>query len=609
MTMRSGLPLLAVLMLATAGCVPSDAEIADELSASRREAYLEWKSRRDRGDFPEARLDGPLSLDDAIKIALQYNKQLRAALQNREIARGGRIGSYAVVLPTLNVSGSNSHTEGGRGGYLDNYAAGLTIRQPIYDAAMAPRLVSARLNTALEDEKIREQVQTLIANVANTYYDVLLAYRMMDTHREALASAETQYRMVSEKKKQETATEYDVLRAQVDVATYRASMQTEMNNIDTNRVSLLKLMGASQESEVTFSDKLEFLPMRPVLERAVEIASATRADLRQSELTYRLEQEAVRIAMSEFLPVLGGNYSQSWGESAGGSFGRNPWSIGIGAEYSLGAEKFGGLVQAKARARQAQINILDTQETTVAEIRRHMNTLANAEETVKALAVNQDAASEALRLALVGYQAGVKTEVDVTDARKAMTEVIGNYYQALANHTKARLNLQVAMGVLGPARINDSMPLPPNVPIANIAEFAAADYVPPVPIPMPMSDSRKGGPAPADAKPSAPAPAPPGAGMARANQAPLPASRPVPARAAAVPAPVRPAVVSPAPATASSGPGRTGSGLPIPPELVETKPPAPEAPPVAAAGEPRPLFRITVKNGGNAVPEVARAGR
>ena len=140
------------------------------------------------------------------------------------------------------------------------------------------------------------------------------------------------------------------------------------------------------------------------------------------------------------------------------------------------------------------------------EIARSRNTLPAAEELAKALQVKQTAAGEALRLVLVGYQAGVRTEVDVTDARKALTEVMGQYYTALSDHTKARLNLQVAMGVLGPCIVTDGAQMPPAVPIANIEEFAATDYVAPKPITIPSIEdtpapgSRNNGARSGDAK-------------------------------------------------------------------------------------------------------------
>ncbi len=618
MRIHTKLCLLSVMFLALAplGCVPSDAQIDAEMSASRREAYLEWTAKRDRGQTAEIKMEGPLSLDDAVKVALQYNKILQMALQEREITRGDRISEYSIVLPSVGLAAGTGHREGDPGGYFDHFSYGFTVSQNLLDASIPPRLRMARLNTALTDEGIRSQVQDLISSVANTYYDVLLGQQMVEVYRESLISAETQYRMVAEKKKQETATDYDVLRAQVDVATYRANMQNAMNDVDTNRVALLKYMGASQDSEITFSDKLEFLPMRPVFERAVEIAAGLRPDLRQAELNYRLEQEAVRIARSQFIPTLGATFTQTWSQNTNrNSFGRRPWNLDFGASVNYGIDSYGGLVSAKARAKQQQINILDVQETTIKEIRQYMNSLANAEETVKALVVNQDAAREALRLVLVGYQAGVKTEVDVTDARKALTDVMGQYYNALTNHTKARLNLQIAMGVLGPTCITDAMPTKPNVPIANITEFAATDYVPPQPIPMPSaSDVNLNTPRVRPEPPAAQArPAPLPAPVASTPvMAPVPVPAPVPTPVVAMPAPAPTPMPAPAAQPALSGmimPPPPGAAPAAPPAIQTAAPQAPVQPVVAPATrpeepKPQPLFRITTREN---LPEVARA--
>ncbi len=472
---------LCISCLAAApGCLPSDEQIAAETLAMRQHAYKEWKSARERGDEQSARLNGPLSLDDAIRLALQYNKELLSAMQNREITAGQRMSAYGIILPSLRATGSTSVVENG-GGLFDNYSYGLTVNQPIAQGVSYPaQLRQARLLTALTDEQIRAQVQTLIQTTATYYYDVLLAQHMVNTQREGLVSAEAQLRMVTERRRQETATDYDVLRAQVDVATYRARMIQAQNDIDSGRVNLLKVMGVSQDSEITFSDKLVFIPMRPVFERAVQIASANRADLRIAELNARSEQEAVRIAQSQFFPVLAASAGNTTAlrRIGGARPERGNWNAGLNMTWDLGIDLWGNLRSRRAEEIQSQIDLLDVQETTVQEIRLQMYNLVNSEEMVKALEVNQDAASEALRLVLVGYQAGVRTEVDVTDARRALTEVQGDYYTALYNHTRNRLDLQVAMGILGPALVSDCNMLAPTVPIANIEEFAATDYQP-----------------------------------------------------------------------------------------------------------------------------------
>ena len=483
-TIRGMTCLVLGLSCVFAGCIPSDAAIEGEIAAERRAAYLDWKRMRDRGESTAANVSGPLALDDAIKLALQYNKSLQNTLQERDVARGGRIAAWNVALPSVTISGGATLSENRADtGNITNYSSGVTVSQPIMQGEAIPaRLRTARLTTALTDENIRSAVQTLIASVANSYYDVLLAQLLLESNKEAVTSAEAQLRVVTEKRKQETATDYDVLRAQVDVATYRAQMLGQQNQIDTSRVALLKYMGVSQDSDITFSDRLEFLPMRPVFERAVEIAAGRRPDLRAAGLSARMADEAVKIARSAYWPALSGSFSQSFSDVSGqnrrAAFSRNDWSAELGARWTFGIDTYGNVETSKARARQSRIDMLDREEAMLSEIRTFMNSLSNAEEVVKALVVNQDAAREALRLVEIGHQAGVKTELDVQDARKALTDVQAKYATSLADHTKARLNLQIAMGVLGPQRVSDGPISRPGVPIANIEEFAATDVKP-----------------------------------------------------------------------------------------------------------------------------------
>ncbi|GEM_PF-317114 len=481
--MATCLALTSVFTLG--GCLPSDAEIESDMAYERRAAYLDWKAQRERGEATSARVDGPLSIDDAIKIALQYNKNLQMYMQDRDIARGQRIAAWDVALPSVLVSGDATLTErtrmnDGRRTNLDSYGTSVKVTQPLFQGEAIPAAIRrSRFFTALTDETIRETIQQLIADVASSYYDVLLAQHLLDTNLVAVESAREQLRVVTEKRRQETATDYDVLRAQVDVASYSADMLSQQNQIDTSRVALLKYMGVSQDSEITFSDSLEFLPMRPVFERAVEIASGLRPDLRQAELTARMNDEAVKIQRSAFFPAVGAMFQQGWSDSnEHTSFSRNRWSTGLTATWDLGIDNVGNLEEAKANARKSRIDILNREEDMLREIRQQMNTLANAEEVVRALEVNRTASEEALRLVEIGYQAGVRTELDVQDARKARTDVLAQYYTALADHTKARLNLQLAMGVLGPQRVDSGQPRGPSVPIANIQEFAATDYEP-----------------------------------------------------------------------------------------------------------------------------------
>ena len=61
---------------------------------------------------------------------------------------------------------------------------------------------------------------------------------------------------------------------------------------------------------------------------------------------------------------------------------------------------------------------------------------------------NLTRAQESLRLAEVGYREGINTQVETIDAQSALTEARANYYRAIYNHLKSKLDLHKAMGTL-----------------------------------------------------------------------------------------------------------------------------------------------------------------
>ena len=109
----------------------------------------------------------------------------------------------------------------------------------------------------------------------------------------------------------------------------------------------------------------------------------------------------------------------------------------------------GELIAAKARLKQREIELKSVEEDVFLDVRQALLNLKNADEYVESQQLNLQHAEEGLRLAMTGYREGVNTEVEIVDARSALTEARGNYYKALFDHSMARLSLDQARGLLG----------------------------------------------------------------------------------------------------------------------------------------------------------------
>ena len=474
--------------LCFAGCM-SQGRLYQEVRTARSRAYVDWQRTRENGQDTQAHLEGELALEDAIKLSMIYNKSLQAALQQRENARGRVVASYAEVLPKVSAAAGYTRLDevasfdvGGQSmslGLLNNYSVDLVVRQPIFrGGAMTAAMRGARVFAYLADERVRGQVQLTIFEVANAYYATLLAQHLCAVNEEAVKSAEAHLEDVKRKRTQGVASEYDVLRAQVDVSNFRAEMIQQRNGIHLAQTRLLKEIGVSQDSQVTLSDPLTYSPMEPVLEEAVRLAYDNRADLYQAELGIRLQVEALRIARSKYWPTVDAIFTQGWSRpnphSSTDSRWGDAWTAGITVDWPLfdGLRREGCVIQEKALLQQRNIELLDTQERVLLDVQQALLSLRDAEEFVESQRLNLERAEEGLRLAEVGYREGINTEVEITDARAALTRARALHFQAIYGHTIARLFLQRAIGILGPRAGVNTVPTEARVKPGYIEEFA-----------------------------------------------------------------------------------------------------------------------------------------
>ncbi|MHC4886046.1 MAG: TolC family protein [Planctomycetota bacterium] len=458
--------LITLSLILIAGCV-SQRAFDREMDQVRAEAYDTWLTQREvkerRGRDSEAHLSGTLLLNDALMLAFRNNRSIQAIMLERVKAKGQVWQAWSAVMPTAALKGNFKRLDDEQfapANESDTYSAELTVTQPLFKGgAIRASLRRVPIVRALADEQIRSTAQTVFYNVTKAYYDALLARRLTLVNRAALDSAAAQLRDVNAKVDQGEATRFDVLRAEVDVANFRSNMIRERNRAELAEASLLHLLGASQESKIKLAEELNYVAMKPVFKRAVEMAHKNRSDLRLAELSIRQQEEVLRIAKSAYYPQLSLFVSRlfsnphphyasvskpdDWGDTH---------TVGVTMNMSLfdGLSREGKVSEARATLKQQNINLLDAQEKALLELRTAMLSLNNAEELVESQKKNEERASEGLRLAEVGYKEGVNTEVEVVDARKALTEARGNYYEAIYAHALSRLDLQRAMGVLAP---------------------------------------------------------------------------------------------------------------------------------------------------------------
>jgi outer membrane protein len=446
------------------GC-ESKEEFTNEVTLSRESAYKQWEGRKEAEKQTQPMISGTLTLDDCLKLALTNNKTLLKTIEEREAARGGEVGSYTAILPRLDLSAGyqrldrpQSFTVAGNKlelGDADNYSLGLRVTQPIFAGGAIPARINAgRLSVLLADQAVRNAVQETVYAAQLGYYTVLLDQQLYNISEDAVKSSQAHLNDVKQKRAAGVASDYDVLRSEVDLSNFTAQLIQSRNAINVAKASLIKIMGVSQDSVFTPGDKLIYSAYKITMEEAVGNAYRNRPDLFTKELTIRQQKELLTIARSTYYPAVNGYFNDNWTRPDphdpmlnewGGA-----WNFGFAASWPIfdGFSREGNVITQKARLKQSQIDLVDTEETALFELTRTILSIEDTAEFVDSQKFNLSRATEGLRLVEAGYRQGVNTQVEVIDAQTALTTARANYYQSIYSHDVAKLDLQRAMGTL-----------------------------------------------------------------------------------------------------------------------------------------------------------------
>jgi outer membrane protein TolC len=452
------LGVLVILQLA--GCTGSE-QFYEEVTMSRDTAYRQWKTRRQHQKQSQTYISGKLSMEDCVKLTLVNNKTLQRTLQEKEIARGGELKSYSAILPSVGLTGDYLRKDEVASlgpitfGDVDNYSTGLKVTQPVFaGGSIAAKINAGKLFSLLTDQTVRAAAHDVIYSAKHSYYDVLLNQHLYQISADAVRSAQAHLDDVKQKRQGGVASDFDVLRAEVELSNFEAELIQNKNAINIAKTRLLKVMGISQDSDFTLSDELVYVPLKMTVENAVEVAFRNRPDLFSRQFDIKYQKELLKIARSNYWPTISGFYENIWANPDPHSSTKirwgHAWQAGIMATLPIfdGLSREGEIIQQKARLKQSQIDLIDTEETALFELTKAQLSIENAVEFVESQRLNLTRAEEGLRLAEVGFREGINTQVEMIDAQAALTTAKSNYYQAIYSHLTAKLDLRKAMGIL-----------------------------------------------------------------------------------------------------------------------------------------------------------------
>jgi len=410
---------------------------------------------------------GPLSLVNALNLALQQNATILEARNDLEASHGIVIQTRAVALPQLTAGGQYKDTDPsavesvfGFSQPHENWNANVQIVQSIYEGG---KLIAAIKAAGATKRQAIAQFQTVVADaILDTrvaYYDVLLAEQQITVHEASVNLLEKELQDQQSRYKAGTVPHFNVLQADVALANERPNLIQSRNNYRVAKNNLSNLLGYNLPRDVWedipmhLSDALDAMPYQVNLPDAIQQAVAQRTELvvlREGEELDQLNIVSARSGYKPTLQVFAGYewYNAQFTPPVTLDHDINGWNAGAQVQWNLfdGMLTRGKVVQANALYAKSQTTLADESRQIELEVRTAYSDFIDAKEILDSQQAVQDEAEEALREAHARTGAGTGTQLDELNAETALTQARTTDIQALHDYDVARARLERAIG-------------------------------------------------------------------------------------------------------------------------------------------------------------------
>jgi outer membrane protein len=420
----------------------------------------------------------PLSLEEAVKIALKNNPTIQEADAYADVARHGIAVAKAGYLPQVNFA--EGFTRGNNPVYvfgslltqrqftaanfalpflnvpppLDNFRTAFTASAPLYDFGRTSRRVTgARLGARSSLEASHRIRQEVIFEVIKAYLNGLLAREHVQVAQAAVKMTQADLSRAHARQEQGLAVPSDVLSAQAQLAQAQEDLIEAQNAVEIAQASLNVAMGLPEDASPHIAGKLaEATFQSQNLSNLQATALKVRPDYLQVLLGIRQAENGVKSAHGEFLPRIDLLGSWETDNQTFASRGGNNWTAGAMLTFNIfnGGARRAEVAQSRARERQVEAMRSRMESVVRLQVREAYLNLNAAHQRVE---VSRDAANQAqesLRILRNRYEAGLVTIMDVLKAETMRTSAQNNHLNALYDYRLAYAALELATGEIAP---------------------------------------------------------------------------------------------------------------------------------------------------------------
>lgn len=410
-----------------------------------------------------------ITLDDAIKIALSESNTIKIADMTIEKTGYAKKGAYSALYPNISATGNYQRTlkkqvmvmDMGMGdpleievGTSNNVSAGVSAAMPLVNAQLWQSLKLSALDVELAVEQARSSKISLVSQVKQSFYAVLLAKEAYNVYKEVYDNAQKNFEDVEKKYNVGKASEFEYLRAKVNVNNSEPEVYSAENAVVLAIWQLKAIMGIDLATELDVEGKLsdytdEILASTLAAQDTVSFDNNT--NLLQLRLQDEMLTHTIRMTKFQYIPTLSASFAYNY-NAMGNTFDMswNPYSVvalSLNVPIFSGFSKRNSIRQYQKTQDILRLNIEDTERNLNIALENYRDKMNTSVKRYTAAEATLEMAQKSYNISEKMYEVGKATLVELNDAQLALTQAQLTMSQAIYQYMTNKAAIDELMGV------------------------------------------------------------------------------------------------------------------------------------------------------------------
>jgi len=410
------------------------------------------------------------NLDAVIEQALAQSKEIRLARAEMENASALKKEALADALPQINLdfnynynfmeskffftvtdSSGKPQTQSFKTSFENQYQMNATLNQTIYSFGKVGGAIKAAgyYEKYIKNQFINQK-QEIVLTAKKGFYQALLTEKIYQVAQASEISAKENYENIQLKYEAGSASEFELLQAEVRWRNSIPSTIEAKKNLELSLNHLKRIISVPMDEKISLSGNFDEYPSLPEKIQVQDVLNE-RPDYQSLQWEKRMRDKYISIQFANHLPSLQGNLSYQYqGASDDLKLENDNDNLFMGISLKIpifsGGRTNAQVQKAKIDAYKNQTQIEILKEQIEIDLNNSYFLTQQTYEQIKAAEKGIITAEKTFQLAESRVENGLATQVELKQIRTDYDQALLNYYTAIFNYLNAYFEWEKTTG-------------------------------------------------------------------------------------------------------------------------------------------------------------------